>query len=341
MHSNNHLFIFNFEVPPLKRFIKKSFFFILPVLFIIICIEFLLRDIPNDYKLKKTFLDKYSYNIEILCLGSSHAYYGINPIYFSKKSFNGSHISQSLDYDLQILKKYQNKLNSLKYILIPISYGTLYSNLNNGMESWRVKNYALYYNIHTSNNIKDYSEVLNNDAIVNIERLYSYYIKKKQEITSSELGFGLNYSSSNQQNLIKTGITAAKRHTKKDVLLFKGNIDSLRAIIQLSKKNKSVVICFTLPAYHTYRENLAPDQLESTVNTISKISEEYNNVIYKNYMYDKMFIESDFFDADHLNEIGAEKLTKLLNILIIDIEKYGLHHSAALDGDSGAFHYRR
>ena len=326
----------------MKRFIQKSFFFILPVLTVFICMEFLLRDIPNDYKLKKEFLDKYSYNIEILCLGSSHAYYGINPVYFSKNSFNGSHISQSIDYDLQIFKKYQNKLCSLKYVLIPISYSTLYSNLNKGVESWRVKNYSLYYKMHTSNNIKDYSEALSNNSGVNIKRLYSYYIKKKQEITSSELGFGLNYSSSNQEDLIKTGITAAKRHTiEKDVLLFNENIHSLRSIIQLAQKNKSVVIFFTLPAYHTYRENLDPNQLENTVNAISKISKEYNNVIYKNYMDDKMFIESDFFDADHLNEIGAEKLTKLLNNLIMDIEKCGLYHGAELDENSAALNSHR
>ena len=61
-------------------------------------------------------------------------------------------------------------------------------------------------------------------------------------------------------------------------------------------------------------------------------------VIYKNYMYDKMFIENDFYDADHLNEIGAEKLTKLLNNLIADIDKYGLYNVSSLDEDSAALH---
>ena len=317
----------------MKRFIKKSILFIIPVLSIFICMEFLLKDIPNDYKFKKEFLDKNSQNIEILCLGSSHANYGINPVYFSKNSFNGSHISQSLDYDLKILNKYQGRLDNLKYILIPISYFTLYSRLDKGSESWRVKNYLLYYNIHTSNNIKDYSEVLSINIRTNIRRIGSYYIKKNQQITCSELGFGLNYSSTNQQDLIKTGITAAKRHTVKDDSLFNENINNLRLIIQLAKKSKSVVIFFTPPAYYTYRENLNPNQLEKSVNAISKIAKEYNNVIYKNYMYDKMFVKSDFYDADHLNEIGAEKLTKLLNNLITNIEKYGLNIGASPDGD--------
>lgn len=58
-------------------------------------------------------------------------------------------------------------------------------------------------------------------------------------------------------------------------------------------------------------------------------------------MYDNTFIKSDFYDADHLNEIGAEKLTKLLNKLINNIEKYGLYNSSVLDGDFAALSLRR
>jgi predicted metallo-beta-lactamase superfamily hydrolase len=115
----------------------------------------------------------------------------------------------------------------------------------------------------------------------------------------------------------------------------------LESIIQLAKKNKAVVIFFTPPAYYTYRENLNSDQLEKSIKAISKIAKEYNNTFYINYMYDKKFVKSDFYDADHLNEIGAKKLTKLLNNLINNIEKYGLYNSSVLDGDSAVFNLRR
>jgi hypothetical protein len=286
--------------------------------------EVLLRTIPNDYKLKKEFLDKNAPHIEILCLGSSHAYYGINPVYFSKNSFNGSHVSQTIEYDLEILKKYQNKLSQLKYILMPISSFSLHATLKKGGQSWLVKNYYLYYDIHHINNIQNYSEVLSLNTNVNIKRLYSYYIKKETAITSSELGFGLTNSSKNPQDLIETGIKAAKLHTYQDAVMFEENIDHLKSIIQIAQENKSIVIFFTPPAYKTYYERIDAGQLENTVNAIGNISKEYNNVIYKNYLYYKEFLDSDFYDADHLNEIGAEKLTKTLDNLIIDIQKYGL-----------------
>jgi hypothetical protein len=321
----------------MKKFIKKSFFFVLPLILMLICMEILLRDIPNEYNFKKNYLDKKSPNIEILCLGSSHSYFGIDPAYFDKNSFNGSHVSQSLDYDLKILKKYQGRLDSLKYILIPISYFTLYSKLERGIEAWRVKNYSLYYNIRTCNSIKEHSEVLSNNTKINIGRIYSYYVKKQQiQIQISELGWGMTFSSKNQQDLVKTGNITAKRHTGMDDSLLNENIENMKSIIKLAKQNKSIVIFFTPPAYYTYRENLNPNQLEKTVNTVNKIVKDYDNTLYINYMHDKRFLKSDFYDADHLNEIGAEKLTKLLNNLINNIAKYGLYNSSVLDEDSAA-----
>ncbi|HRB69044.1 MAG TPA: hypothetical protein PLC92_02955, partial [Chitinophagales bacterium] len=80
-----------------------------------ISLELLLRDIPNDYSFKKNYLNTNSNNIEVLFLGSSHIYYGINPEYISQKSFNAAHISQSLNFDLAILEKYKDRWTNLKY----------------------------------------------------------------------------------------------------------------------------------------------------------------------------------------------------------------------------------
>ena len=37
-----------------------------------------------------------------------------------------------------------------------------------------------------------------------------------------------------------------------------------------------------------------------------------------NFHEEKSFSESDFYDAEHLNEIGAEKFTQMINRLIIE-----------------------
>ena len=94
----------------MKPFLLKVFLFLLPVNLAIVAVELQLRTIPNAYSLKKTQLDNLCEELEILCLGSSHAFFGINPVYFSKKAYNAANFSQTLDYDQKILEKYIDKM---------------------------------------------------------------------------------------------------------------------------------------------------------------------------------------------------------------------------------------
>ena len=222
----------------MKQFLTKVILISLPILFGAIFMEFLLRNIPNDYLFKKQYLDKNSSEIETLILGSSHSFYGFNPEYFSSNTFNASHISQSLNYDFEILKKYQNQFNNLKTIILPISYFTLFGKLEAGSESWRVKNYIIYYDLNSSKSLIDYSEVLSNRINVNIKRIASYYVLGNSTISCTDLGWGTSFNSKNARDLAETGKTAAKRHTREDInsdkyqQIFQENIFILESIVQ-------------------------------------------------------------------------------------------------------------
>lgn len=300
----------------MKKFIKHLVLFALPIFVLGVLSEFLLRHIPNDYLLKKEFLDKNSDSIEVLFLGSSHAFYGINPAYFSSKSFNASHISQPLDYDFEILKKYNNHWSKLKCIAISISYFSLYDRLETGKESWRIKNYTIYYGITTSDKFIDHSEVLTNKLTINLKRIDSYYIKDNSNISCSNLGWGLSYNSKNQSDLYATGITAAKRHSMNYGKYFTENVNVLKSIIEFAKSKGVQVFFYTPPAYHTYTEHLDTLQLNQTINTLITLADKYDNVTYHNFLMDSSFSAIDFFDADHLDEIGAKKLTGKIDTLI-------------------------
>lgn len=312
----------------MKKFLIRLFLFSLPVIVVIVAMEIMLRNIPNDYSLKKSYLGANAAKVEVLCLGSSHGYYNINPEYFNRPGFNAAHIAQSLNYDLAILKDYESRLVHLKYIVLPVSYFSLYGKLNESPESWRVKNYSLYYGINTTYNIKNYFEVLSNGFGVNFKRCVSYYINHKPEITSSSLGFGSNYLSTHQQNLNLTGQEASLRHTKEDGEFLEENIANLREIIEIAARKNAKVIFFTPPAYHTYREKLDQKQLSETLNAVRALSSKYSHVVYRNFLSDTSFVKSDYYDADHLNEIGAEKLTKRINSLIQDLESSRIAYSS-------------
>jgi hypothetical protein len=297
-------------------FIKKACLYALIMLVFILIFEGLLRHIPNDYKYKKTFLDQHSNTIETLFLGSSHAYFDINPLYCSANCFNAGYVSQTLNYDVAILEKYDGKWDKLQSIVIPISYFTLFSTLETGVESWRVKNYMIYYGFNSSYKIKDYSEFLSNDNKISVAKLYTYYWVKQNTISCSELGFGLDYNSKSQKDLEKAGFEASKRHTALNFNDFEANKNHLMQLIQFAETRHIKVYLFTPPAYFTYRNGLNKIQLNKTIETINLIQKENNHVIYANYLSDSTFIKTDFYDADHLNEIGAKKMTLMIDNLI-------------------------
>ena len=276
-----------------------------------------LHKIPNVYSYKRSYLDKNSDRIDVLFLGNSHIYYGIDPHYTNFRTFNASFVSQSLNFDQAILNKYSNNWSHLKCIVIPVDYFSLFSSLDNSEESWRIKNYSIYFGINSFNkNIWDRTELLTNNFKTNLVRIYSNYIKKDSNISCNELGWGTSYNSKEKNDLNATGKAAAIRHTSSDAGLFKKNISILNDIIDFANARHVKVLFLTSPAYTTYAENLNNNQLMHTINSVVELDKKNENVMYFNLLRDKRFEEKDFYDADHLNEIGTKKFTVIVDSLL-------------------------
>ncbi|GHU64438.1 hypothetical protein FACS1894123_09090 [Bacteroidia bacterium] len=148
-----------------------------------------------------------------------------------------------------------------------------------------------------------------------------------KSISSSQLGWGTIYNSENAKDLDETGETAAIRHTINDIYSpekqkFLGeNVSYLDSIIQICQNHNAKVIFVTTPAYKTYREHLNEEQLNIMLKTVNKITNDYSNCTYINLLADSTFVSTDYYDADHLSEIGAEKLSLLINRYIEESEK--------------------
>ena len=304
----------------MNKFIQKSLLFCAPVLVFMLIMELLLRNIPNDYSYKKNYLDQHSNEIETLFLGSSHAYRAINPKFIHSNGFNAAHIAQSLDYDIEILKKYEKQMDKLKYIVIPIDYFSLYNRLETAEESWRIKNYTIYYGFDKSSGFVENLELLNGKWSENSFRVYKYLWKKKSEISCNQRGWGTNYNSKNKQDLFVTAKAAAKRHAKKSISFFDENVKIVDEIISIAKSKNVKVIFYTCPAYKAYVSQLNQEQLQKTILTIKGIQNLNTNVFYYNFLNDAKFTAKDFYDADHLNEIGAEKFSKKMDSIIINLK---------------------
>jgi len=291
--------------------------FLFPILLLATAMEVALRHIPNDYTYKKEYLDKNAAAINTLFFGSSHMYYGVDPKYIAVKSFNASHISQLLYFDYQIFKKYENRLQNLKCVVIPIDYQSLYGRLETGPERWRVKNYNIYYGINTTNDLTEHYEVLGNKLQVNLDRLVNYYGKGITARTCTDLGWGTNFTFKNRQDLEKTGKSAGIRHTVNNDDYFNANLSILKAFIKEANKKNIKIIFVTCPVYKSYVENMNQAHLKNTIQVATDLASENRNVSYYNLLNDNRFVAHDFYDADHLNEFGAEKFSGIVNRLLL------------------------
>jgi len=297
----------------MKRLIIKTLFLVSPIIVICIFMEYSLRKIPNNYTYKKEYLDNHSSEIQMLIFGSSHSYFGINPEYISQNAFNVSMVSQSLYWDWKILKKYQNQLDELNIIILPIAYESFWYMLEDQPEFWRVKNYILYWEMNT-NSFIIHSELLTNPFLTNLERLFRYFFKKTNEISCNSLGWGMIYRSENAANLHETGINTAKRYkvdmfSDKYIKLFNENLEVINSFSEFcSQRNISLVFLIT-PTYYTFRENIDQCQLSKMMKTIDDFVNNHSHCYLLSWFDHSDFIETDFYDADHLNEIGTEKFS--------------------------------
>ncbi len=295
----------------------KVLLFLLPVMVVFVLLEIALRAMPNDYKVKSAYLEEHAEEIEVLILGSSHAYYGIDPEYFSDPCFNAAFYSQTLRYDLEIVKKYQSRFEHLNTIILPISYFSLFSQLETGNAPYMVKKYNLYMGMDVSPALKDHMELLGIQLRKNLRKLGDYYLRGEDPITCTELGWGTTHNSIDNQDLEKTGASASLRHT----LLIenaageqeKENLESLRQLTGICHEKGIHLLLVTLPAYETYAQRLKSEHLDYMQEALNTLIDGNANLLYLDLLNDPAFAREDFYDADHMNEKGTQKLSLILN----------------------------
>ncbi len=281
----------------------------------LISIEYLLRNIPNDYSYKRKYLDENAEKIEVLFLGNSHIYYGIDPVFMRKKSFNAAHYSQTLEFDYRIFHKYQKKLKHLKYVVIGLDDYTFYSKMKTSTECWREKYYNIYYSINSSFLLKNNFELAGGKFQDNIKRIICHFLKNKKYIMCSQLGWLKNTQTSLPNNIRESTIKASERHKILTKDFLKENLNYLKIILGAANENNFTVILLSTPVTKDYFEYLENKNIEKNRIILNDIIKN-NKTIYYNYTTDSAFDYDDFFDSDHLNEKGAKKFSLKVNQLL-------------------------
>lgn len=303
---------------------KKLLLFVLGISFcfflVTISFEYFLRAIPNDFKTKQYHLRKNKENIEVLILGSSHTFVGVDPKYFEKPAFNLAYSSQTLDLDEKLFNRYKNQLTQLKTVIIPVSYFSYVLALEDGTSTYKIKNYNIYYQLYSHTfKIENQLEIPHQSFDKNLADLEFFKSDPDFKITIDSTGYiNKRYIKSNL-DWQESAIHAVNNHSKNmDDILTKlrmnQNQKSLENIISWCEENQIKVILVSSPTTDAYVKKLNAKQFNHWRMTTHAISKKYQNVIWLNFLENnELFTLDDFQNADHLNENGAEKMSIILN----------------------------
>lgn len=310
----------------MKTFWTALLLFLIPIFLLLAAMEFELRRIPNDYSYKHERLVRDGGAFRYLVLGSSHAYRGVEPERVGEGGFNASNISQDLGYDRIILERYSPYLPDLKYVILPISYGSLGGQLAEGKEAWRVKNYTLYMGIDKdAHEVEHYFELLNRPMREQVQMLTSYIFHGKDNRVCANSGAS-SRSTSMDRDLERSGKEAAARHFHPSLERMENGKREVLKIARMAEENGFRLLLFTAPAWSTYTDHLDSTQLRHTVEFCQELAASDPMVEYQDLLRDPRFLESDFADADHVSLSGQRKLSKILgdSIRSMDVDSLSI-----------------
>jgi hypothetical protein len=269
------------------------------------------RSLPNPYKTKDSFMRNHGSEVETLILGSSHAYFGITPEFMDDHTFNLANSSQNYEYDYYLFSQYSPQCKNLRRLILAISYFSFFSKPYEETDAWdRVINYNIYMGLKRDMLEPKYHFELFN-PVVFVGKIKAALHHNVRNCDSR--GWGTDYTAQSRMTdrFENIGIEAAKRHTMNTWEYRERNLGYVVRMIEYCKEHDCQVIFVTTPCHQTYADHLNKSQYNEMIRLTHNLSTKYD-IPYLNYFDDSRFDENDFWDADHLDNVGAEKFSKIL-----------------------------
>ena len=307
----------------MKTFILRGLLFLLPLFVVAIPLEYLIRQVPNPYKYKYEWMQKHAEDVECIILGSSHTFYGIRPEFFGDKSFNLANVSQGLSQDLFLLKYWADRYKNLKTVVFPISFYTWFSHgLEAGSESYRCRYYKIYMDCDFYPDFSLYNLEMSDFRTAKGKLMK--ILRPDTDPGYDEYGWGNTFKLSGKNmynwNDGTEAMAAVERHKAKNWENIERNYSLMKELADFCKCHGIQLILITTPCWNTYYSHLEEGQLKKMYEMTHQFQKEYD-LTYFDYMKDSRFVADDFFDSNHLSDVGAVKFSKILDQDIQSLSK--------------------
>ncbi|WP_407307288.1 D-alanyl-lipoteichoic acid biosynthesis protein DltD [Desulfosporosinus sp. SB140] len=268
------------------------------------------------------------FSYELFITGLSYPMKGINEYLLPKKSVKLTSSSQDLYYDYLLAKKLLSTSHNFKYCILGLAYYSFSFDVAKTSDAPRIENtfYPIIQDSHGYIISNDYQPPIGIERISEIVSFNNPIINVELLNKCLENVFGVNIDSpidekgwnSPCENLpIKQlGYKRALFHSKFN---YKATIDEYKDIfkkyLDLLKHHNVLPIIVIFPTSSYYYDYFNEDIRNNFYNIINEFRCSYKFQFF-DFFYSKLFAPEDFADCDHLNQRGADKMTKILSKVI-------------------------
>lgn len=296
----------------MKQFILKILLFTFPAfaysLIAILFMPYFLSIVngpSTKQQIAQSFKNATDKNYELLILGNSRTYRGINPDKLSYNTFNFSHDNDSYNQMYYKLKYLVDIEKDINYLILGIDYfqfsfksdtrnyvyaDFLYSDYMNDFEESEVWQKKFEY--HFGN--------------INPKKLLSLRPKKNKPFLR-ENGQYLKLGFANENDTIT-----------RDISRLDFQVKYFEKILALCKKKDIKVLVLFLPTRQNELKSYTPEEIEEFDNFVKSYIDN-TNVFYLNYSKLDGFETQDYTDITHFNEKAANRFTEILNKKLIEL----------------------
>lgn len=292
----------------MRRFLTYTLLLALAVVITLAVGELLLRQVPNTYSYKDTWMRQHHRHVKTLILGNSLTLEGINPKLLGEDAFNLANVAQTMEQDWYLLQHYA-PYDSLRTVILALSENLVYAELEQ-VPSLAVRSsyYQMYMGCHKHPWWSSYNyELARLDVSWAKWKAYLQLRAQGRVVACDSLGFAPELLERRSSQWRQDGQGTHWNQYADPEGNVRRNLEYLNQIVQFCNTHDVSLILVSPPLYIRCDSLTQQAYHSAGCRLIGRGSADYLD-----FTSDSRFGEDDFFDAHHLNALGADKFTQIL-----------------------------
>ncbi|MSP56571.1 MAG: hypothetical protein EXR69_13380 [Myxococcales bacterium] len=305
---------------PVQRVAGRILLFCAPLLVLGGWLERGLAGVENSYSAKVRGVGAVMKDVEVLVTGGSGALDAIDPSGLSVPAYNLANASQSLHYDCAILSTLIEDTPKLRAVVIGAPLWYLSKELKNSPEAWRQHFYAVFWRVPMEDPPKSFITIQQHSytALYTPPAAMEYAAAGFPPIDGGLTADGWEPLEVPSPEVAASGLDPiwVRQHVAGHLAAMRteSEVRNLAAVAALSERlnERGVPLYFGwLPVSAGYNAEFGPDARAHQRQMMERLKAD-SGVRLFDYSTDPRFSDSDFYNADHMNRVGAQKLTAVL-----------------------------